>query len=140
MKFYLAKLFALIDMRSAACFVSVGALSAVIYFGSFTLLWRYFGLDYNVAISIGYVLSVIVHFTVNRRVTFRSHGHQLFYQLIKYLVMITFNYGITLLVVHFVVKVLDLSPYLGVVCSIGATVGISYLLAKLWVFRLPVNT
>lgn len=125
----------LIDPKSALKFLTVGAISAVVYFASFTLLWKFFGLNYKLAVSIGYVLSVIVHFTANRVLTFRSHGQQLFQHIARYLVMITINYLITLAVVHLMVAVLKLSPYLGIVLSIGSTTGLGYLMAKFWVFR-----
>lgn len=133
------KVFSLIDKRSAAFFIFVGTLSAVVYFSSFTLLWKYLDINYKVAVSISYVLSVIIHFCANRRLTFRSHNHRLSGQLVKYIIMISINYVVTLLVMHYVVSVLGYSPYLGVVCAIGSTVGVSYLMAKFWVFRIPVS-
>lgn len=127
-----------IDLRSATTFLAVGASSALVYFLSFAWLWNSLHLNYKLAVSIAYLLSVIVHFTANRRITFRAHDHVLSKQLAKYSVMIAINYCITLFVMHGVVTHLGWSPYLGIVCSIAMTVGIGYLIAKFWVFRTPI--
>jgi len=113
-----------------------GAITAGIYFSVFTIFYEYFHLNYNIAISIAYMLAVTFHFIVNRRVTFKAHGHALNRQLLKYLVMLGINYGITLLVMYIIVY-FSLSPYLGMVFSIGVTIVSGYLIAKIWVFHIP---
>jgi len=133
-KVLLNRLFVFIDLRAALTFLTVGGISAAINFGSFAVLWNYFHINYKIAVSVAYVLAVIFHFTANRRYTFKSHGHSLWKHLKKYLVMITINYLLTMLVVHIAVETLSLSPYLGLVMSIGVTVGVGYLLSKFWVF------
>jgi len=134
-KIFLEKIFKLVDIRSAATFLTVGAIAAVINFSTFSLLFQMAHLNYKVAVSIGYLCSVIFHFTANRRFTFKSQGSDFFRHLSKYIVMISINYLITLAVVHFVVENLSLSPYIGVIAGIGCTVGIGYLMAKFWVFQ-----
>lgn len=92
-------------------------------------------LNYLVAVAIAYCLAVFVHFTLNRRFTFRSHGKNLSNHLKKYLLVTAFNFVITLLIVNFIVKVLLLSPYWGVIFSIGATMMVGYILGRNWVFK-----
>jgi len=128
-----------IDMRSVVLFLTVGALTAVLYFSIFAYLWRVAHLHYRLAISIAYFTSILFHFTANRFVTFKSHGADFTKHVVKYLIMVMVNYLITLLVVHFVVVGLALSPYLGVISAIGATVGTGYLMAKFWVFRVDAD-
>lgn len=121
--------------RSILSFLIVGALSAVVNFSSFGLLWNWLGLNYQIAVTIAYILSVIFHFVANRRFTFQSHGTHFFRHLPKYAVMILINYLITLLIVRISVEILHLSPYIGIILAIGATVNIGYLLSRFWVFR-----
>ena len=129
-----------IDYPSAIKFLAVGATSALVYFLSFSVLWHFIHFTYQIAVSIAYALSVVVHFTANRRITFRAHGHALAAQLTKYFVMVAINYGITLWIMHGIVTNLNLTPYLGIMCSIALTVATGYLMAKFWVFRIPIKT
>lgn len=120
---------------SIALFLSVGALSALVYFLSFTLFWKLFGWNYKISISFAYFLSVVTHFTGNRNLTFKSYGVSIPLQVAKYLLMVATNYAITLIVAHIVVEILKLSPYISIVCSIGATVSTGYLMSRFWVFK-----
>lgn len=133
-KFVCSKLFPFIDLRSAITFLTVGGISAAINFVSFAILWKYNHIDYKVSVTVAYILSVIFHFVANRRYTFKSHGNNLWGHLKKYIVMIIINYLITMFIMYIVTESLLLSPYYGIVLSIGATVGIGYFLAKFWVF------
>jgi putative flippase GtrA len=117
-------------------FASVGALSALTNFMCFTLFWKLVGLNYQLAVSIAYVISVLVHYIGNRNLTFKSTGeNNLLSQLAKYLMLVIFNYCITLIVMHITVKKLLLSPFLGIIFAIGVTVMNGYLLSYFWIFR-----
>lgn len=116
-------------------FLAVGAITAGIYFFIFTVFWKMLHVDYRVSVSIAYVLSVTFQFLTNRGVTFKNHSHNVLNQLIRYVVMLVINYGITMAVVEYTVKVLLLSPYFGVIFSVGITVITGFLLSKLWVFK-----
>ena len=129
------KVIKLFDKRTFLFYCLAGGLSALVYFCFFSLLWQMIHMNYKIAVSIAYVMSVVVHFTMNRRLTFRGHGKNLRKHLMKYSVMILINYLITMLVVHMVVEKIHLSPYFGVVAAIGATVMSGYLMAKYWVFK-----
>lgn len=120
--------------REVFWFLTTGVISAIAYFITFSLLWKIFNLNYQVAITIGYIVSVIVHFNINRYITFKSGSNPIAHQLIKYLMMLLMNYIVTLLIAHGVVEKAHFSPYFAIVCSIGATVGTSYLLSRYWVF------
>lgn len=116
-------------------YIIVGGLSAFIYFVSFTVCWKYYFFNYKISISIAYVLSVITHFILNRRLTFGSYQEKFHPQLARYLLMVLLNYCITFLVVRVVVTDMKLSPYIGIVLSIGATLLTGYLMSKNWVFK-----
>lgn len=120
--------------KSILLFLFVGFLSAAVNFGTFTVLWKWVGLNYKVAVSFAYVLSVIVHFVVNRKLTFQSDHTHFLLQMPRYLTMILINYLITLGITRIVVEVLHLSPYLGILFSIGVTINVSFLMLRYWVF------
>lgn len=123
------------NKRSIFFFLTIGVLTAVIYFGLFTLFWKFTGFSYQYAVSVAYVLSVIVHFTANRNITFKSQDTNIFTQLKKYLVMVLINYAITLIIVRFTVESLNLSPYIGIFLAIGTTVSSGYLMSRYWIFH-----
>jgi putative flippase GtrA len=122
--------------KTLALFLSVGAASAVVNFGSFYAAYHLLAIDYQVAASIAYALSVAAHFLGNHLVTFRSAGTEVLPRLKKYAVMLAINYVVTLLTITFCVSVLGLSPYLGVVIAIAATVTTGYLISQKWVFKI----
>ncbi len=124
------------NIRSISMFLVVGALSALINFSSFTVLWKVIGINYQVAVVVSYILSVIFHFIANRRFSFKSHGADFSQHIVKYLLMISLNCGINFLIVRIVVEFAHLSPYIGLVLGIGVTMNMSYILLRYWVFPL----
>lgn len=134
MKKHIERIAHILDFRALIMFLTVGTISAVINFSSFAFFWNFLHIHYQVAVSISYILSVIFHFNVNRRFTFKSHGRNFHRHLAKYLIMILISYLTTLAIMHIVVEIFKFSPYVGIVASIGTTVGMNYMLAKFWVF------
>ena len=105
------------DIKTFICYAFVGIFAAVVYFVVFTLCWKVMHLDVKVSISIGYGMSVITHFSANRRLTFQSHKEKLHGQVMRYAVMTLVNYLATLAIAHVVVGILHLSPYLSKILS-----------------------
>lgn len=116
-------------------FLTIGTLTAILYFSLFTLLWKILNINYNIAISISYLGSIVFYFYCNRRFTFKSQS-SIKQQIPRFIVLVIINYIITLLIVHSTVEILMLSPYIGVIFGIGATTAISYIVGKFWVFQL----
>ncbi len=122
------------NKKSILFFIAVGTVSAIVNLGSFGLLWKCGGVNYQLAVSVAYLLSVIVHFAANRRIAFEGHHTHFVRQMPRYLTMIFINYLITLVVTHSVVEWLSWTPYLGIVLSIGITINTSYFMLRYWVF------
>jgi putative flippase GtrA len=122
------------NKKSILLFLFVGSVSAGVNFGSFTVLWKWMGLNYKIAVSMAYALSVLVHFVVNRKLTFQSDHTHFILQMPRYLTMICINYLLTLGITRMIVEILHVSPYLGILCSIGVTINVSYLMLRYWVF------
>lgn len=130
-----ATFFTIFDTKTFFYYVLIGFTSTAIYFGLFTILWKITHLHYQVSLSISFFASVVAHFTANRWFTFQSHGKDLHKHLIKYFLIVFVNYVITVMIVHFVVVYLQLSPYFGMVCSIGSSVMIGYVTIRNWAFK-----
>jgi putative flippase GtrA len=122
------------NKKSILLFLFVGTISAAVNIGSFAILWKFFRINYQFAVSVSYVLSVILHFLVNRKLTFEGDHTHFLMQMPRYLTMIIVNYLITLGVTRMVVELLHLTPYLGIIFSISVTINVSYLMMRYWVF------
>jgi putative flippase GtrA len=121
---------------SVLLFLSVGLFTAVINFSSFAFFYKIAGLNYQLAVSIAYVLALLVHFSCNRSITFKKHDNPLPSQLVRYSFMVAINYCVTLITVRFVVENLHLSPFIGLIAAISITIGSGYVLSRFWVFKL----
>lgn len=112
-------------------------MTACIYFSLFALFWQLLGMNYQVAVTITYLLAVLFHFSANRRFTFKAHGANLMQHLGKYACMVAINYLITLAMMHFIVEVLHFTPYAGLILSVFANTNANFLMSRYWVFRTP---
>ncbi|MCL4490365.1 MAG: GtrA family protein [Nitrospirae bacterium] len=128
------KRFFAFNKRSVAAFVVVGILTAAVYFSLYTLLWKLLCLDYRIAVTVAYLGGVLFHFSMNRRITFRSRNAKALHQVGRYTVMIGFNYLLTMIIVEISVKILSLQPYWGVIFATCFTAVTGYLISKFWVF------
>ncbi len=117
-----------------AMFCFLGAINAMYYFLLFSFFFEYLHLNYLLAISITYILTATFQFFSNRKLTFRSSGN-VFYQLLKYFILLALNYLTTLLIMHSFVERFELSPYIGLCCTSFSSAVTSFLLFKFWVFR-----
>jgi putative flippase GtrA len=122
-------------VRVFSRFVLVGLATAAIYFAVFALLHDIIGISYRIAVSIGYGIGVAFHFLTNRNLTFRDLDGKISFQLMKYSLVATLNYVITLILVQTAVEEFGLSPYLGVMAAVVTTTLMGYALFTGWVFR-----
>jgi len=117
-----------------AKFTLVGITTFGINFLAFHLFYGVAGLDYRVAVSFAYVITVVSHFLLHRFFTFRAGEQQLIHNAGKYLLMLALNYAITVTVAWVVVEVIRISPYFGVIASTGVTALTSFFVMKYFVF------
>ena len=115
-------------------FLAVGLTTMVVQFSSFALMWDIFHLPQRLSVSISYLTAVTFHFLSNRSFTFQAGNSNVYKQLIKYIVVTCLNYVITIVVVDVCVKILFLSPYIGVMAAIATTVMTGFLFLRYWVF------
>ena len=116
-------------------FLTVGVLTAIVYFSLFTILWKWLGLNYKIAVSISYCLSVAFQFFSNRHLTFHSTHENVLYQAAKFGGLLAINYLLTISIVTWSVNTLMVSPYLGILISLTVTVITGFSISKLWVFK-----
>lgn len=113
----------------------MGGITAVIYFGLLAIFLDIMSLDYRMGVSVAYITAVAFHFFANRRLTFSSRNERPFRQVVRYLLMVAFNYLLTVMLVTVSVEKLGLSPYMGAAVAIVVTTGLGFFISKVWVFR-----
>jgi putative flippase GtrA len=114
-------------------FLIVGVLTFIINFSLVFLMDKLFNLNYKLSISIAYLLTLIVHFMLNRSFTFKIY-HFDSSHLIKYSVLPIINFFISFLTAIFVVEILNMPPYFSVFFATSISAGISYTFMKYFVF------
>jgi putative flippase GtrA len=125
-------------------FVATGGLSAIVDFGSWTLLTMA-GLNTSAAKAIGFVLGTTTAYLINRRWTFKAtHStRRLLAVFALYLVTFFLNTGLTLLVFWLVQERGPAElPQLGAqviafVIGQGAATTVNFIVQRLVIFRLP---
>lgn len=121
--------------REVVYFLLVGFFTAVIYFLLFSLLWELLHINYKVAVSVGYTSGVLFQFIMNRQLTFKRSDKNIWGQGLKFIVLLVINYILTIYIVSWSVESIHLSPYLGIVISVGVTVFVGFLFSKFWVYK-----
>lgn len=116
-------------------FLLVGSLTAGIYLSLFIFLSKIFHGNYQIAVSLSYIVSAIVHFSANRKFTFKKRTTLLSQQLPRYLILLGINYLMTLAFMHITVEMFSLTPFLGLVLTIGANCMLSFFISKFWIFQ-----
>lgn len=123
------------NISTIMSYLTIGMLTALIYFSCFTVLWKLMGMNYQIVTSIAYALAVLFHFTTNRYFTFKSQGANLLQHITKYSMTIIINFIITLIIMYIAVEFLKVSPYIGMLLSISITVCTGFFLSRYWIFR-----
>lgn len=125
--------------RMFLTFITIGTLTAVVYFSIFTVLWKWMGINYKIAVTSAYLPAISFQFITNRAFTFKNHADKILHQAAKFMMLVIINYILTILIVTGAVVYLSVSPYSGILLSIGVTVITGFLFSKLWVFRTEKN-
>jgi len=120
--------------KTATSFILVGFITAIIYFSIFSIIWKLLGINYKISVSIAYIITMLFHFTMNKKVTFKNHSTTINSQILRYIAMVSVNYLLTIVIVHIFVEILKTNPYTGIFFAVGGTVLSGYFLARFWVF------
>ena len=116
-------------------FLLVGGAAATIQLLVLSFCLYILDIQYQFAAAFAYFASVVFHFLANRKFTFELNGAPKTQEVIGYLLLVTFNFIITMLVTIFVVEVLELAPYVATIISIGATICITFIASKYFIFK-----
>lgn len=115
-------------------FLLIGANTAVLQFLALAFLLEIVGLNYKIAATLAFIMSVIFHFFANRYFTFNITGSPQFKQVTRYLAIVIVNCSLTVGVTTLSVETLRWGAYVGTALSILSTVLIGYFGLKYLVF------
>jgi len=116
-------------------FLIIGILTACVYFAIFTVLWKWLGINYKIAVTSAYIPAVSFQFFTNRTFAFKNHADNITHQAVKFMMLLAINYLFTIAIVTGAVVYLSASPYSGMILSLGVTMISGFLISKLWVFK-----
>lgn len=117
--------------RQFLVFVAGGLLSALVDIGLMQLALRN-GAAPLWAASAGFAAGLAVNYAFHARVTFARLSQR--HSLLRYLCVVAFNYGLTLLMVALAHSLAG-SPLAGKLASLPLVAASGFLLSKFWVFK-----
>lgn len=117
-------------------FLLVGVFTLLVNLAIFYLSIEIFDIDLTESVGIAYWITVLLHFMLNRQFTFRAENQSIVANIIRYSIMLLFNFLLTLVGLWITIQVLHLSPYFNVFFSTTTSAVSSYVLMKYFVFRI----
>ncbi|EKD71439.1 MAG: hypothetical protein ACD_46C00181G0004 [uncultured bacterium] len=117
-------------------FIVIGFTTFCINFLSFHFFYGICILNYKIATTFAYSITVVSHFTLHRIITFevKRNEQHLGLHVGKYLFMLIINYIITITVMWATVEIIHGSAYIGLIASTMATASSSFFIMKYFVF------
>lgn len=116
-------------------FLLVGGVSALVQFLVLALCLQLLDFGYLPSSAVAYVTSVAFHFLANRYFTFRLNGTPSLTEVRRYVAIVVLNFIVTMTITTLTVEIFNLTPYIGTIFSIVATVGITFVSGKYWIFK-----
>jgi putative flippase GtrA len=117
--------------------VRFGLVGFATFILNYFFVWLFYGvfaLDYRVAVTIAYIITIAVHFTLNRTFTYNATESPIAHHASKYGVLLAINYVINLSVSIITVEVCGLSLYFAVIFATVIIMCSSFFLMKYFVF------
>lgn len=114
-------------------YVLVGVVSAVsdicsLYVASKVLNW-----NLALSVTIGFIVGLVVNYVLHSIITFKRKME--FVTFIKYLLVVAFNYILTLVLIQLLVSGLDLGLILSKIITLPVIAAVGYILSKAWIYQ-----
>lgn len=111
----------------------VGVLSVLIDFLVLFICFNIINFEQNTSISIAFIISTIFNFTMHRNFTFKKKNN-LKTHLIKYSLLISLSYFITILSIHYLVTI-GFNLYFSKLLSVCFVYLYGYIFSRFFVFK-----
>lgn len=116
-------------------FLAVGVATFLLNLCSVYFFLKALHLDYRIAVSLAYVITVMTHFTAHRVFTFRAAQQPLSHNAMKYALMLGINYCVTLVISTLVIGWWKMPGYVAVISYTACNAITSFLFMKHLVFK-----
>jgi putative flippase GtrA len=125
-------------LGQGARFVLVGGICAVVYLTTTTVLSAVVGLPFQVALASGFLLALVVHFTLQRYFVWAHHEEfalPVRHQLGRYLLVAGIQYGVTAASTSLLPAALGLPVEVVYVATVALTASTNFLVFRFGVFH-----
>lgn len=118
-----------------ACrYLFTAGVSFVIYFAAIFLFFSIAQLPYMFAVAGAYVITLAVHFSMNRAFTFNSANPAVLRQLVRYAATALLNYFVQIGVIYLLFVRWHADFYLATLAGLIANLAVGFFLLRRWVF------
>ena len=121
----------------ASRYLLTAGVSFVVYFACIFIFFSVIQLRYPFAVAVAYVITLAVHFSMNRRFTFRSGNPALAGQVARYLATAALNYFVQIAIIYVLYAAWHLNFYFATFVGLLANLAVGFSLLWAWVFAHP---
>lgn len=118
----------------ASRYLLTAGVSFVIYFVAIFVFFSIAQLPYMLAVAVAYVITLAVHFSMNRSFTFNSANPAVLRQLIRYGATALLNYFVQIGVIYLLFSRWHADFYLATLVGLIANFAVGFFLLRRWVF------
>ncbi|WHY76790.1 GtrA family protein [Neobacillus sp. WH10] len=113
----------------------VGIIGTIVHFFTLVILVELFGVNPILSSIIGFILTVILSFVLNRKYTFKANSKNQKYLLIKYVIVSINGLMLNSLIMYFTVDILSIHYSFGQMIVVICIPIINFLLNNFWTFK-----
>jgi putative flippase GtrA len=118
----------------ASRYLFTAGVSFVIYFAAIFVFFSVAQLPYMLAVAVAYVITLAVHFSMNRSFTFNSGSPAVLRQLLRYGATALLNYFVQIGVIYMLYSRWHTDFYLATLAGLIANLAVGFFLLRRWVF------
>ncbi|MDP1728833.1 MAG: GtrA family protein [archaeon] len=116
-------------------FCLIGSLGALVNYSIFFVLYKFFGVYYLFSSAIGFIISVLLAFSLNSKFTFKIKKDKSKSKLVGYVLVNLFTLILGLICLRLFVETFEINIYLSNLLAIGFQVVSNFTGSKFLVFR-----
>ncbi len=118
----------------------VGAVGFVVNLAVYYVFVHSAGVEYHVAAVVAWLAAVLNNFVLNRRWTFEAQGGRAHFQALRFLVVSSVAFGLSLLLLTLLVENAHMAKLPAQALAVAASTPLNFLGNKLWSFRAELSS
>ena len=116
-------------------FILVGFATFIFHAITFYSIHKILLVDIFKSATIAFLLTLIVHYLLNKYYTFQINEGRVKVELVMYLLLQIFNYITTIVILYFILNILIISPYYNTLISTIFNMIINYMVMNRIIFK-----